>query len=211
MKTILALFALAVGLQATTVTSITCSGQTATVNATAHGLVASQGFELTGTSPQFNGTAVTVTTNSFTFTVPTGTACSTYTSGYTAVNAAIQLVQLPGVANPSNATVTEQVLGWFTTAYPNPLPCNLGANGTTCPVSAWPSANAAQNAAIVAGTTVEMYIPLTVAANTAATSVQSQLQTLYNNMQTGFAGYLLAQGYCYNGSAWVAAAAGSCH
>ena len=72
-----------VSLSATTVTSVTCSGQTATVNATAHGLVASQGFELTGTSAQFNGTAVTVAANSFTFTVPAGSLCSTYTSGYT--------------------------------------------------------------------------------------------------------------------------------
>jgi hypothetical protein len=194
MKRYFLLLSLAVSLQAATATSITCSGQTATVNATAHGLVASQGFELTGASPQFNGSVVTAATNSFTFTVPVGTACSIYTSGYTAVAAAQQIIELPGTANPQNGTVSENMLGWFTTVYPNPLPGNTK--------SVWSGANAAQNAAIVAGTTVEMYISFTVPANTSAASVQSQALTLYNTMQAGFAGYLLATGYCYNGTAW---------
>ena len=192
-----------VSLSATTVTSVTCSGQTATVNATAHGLVASQGFELTGTSAQFNGTAVTVAANSFTFTVPAGSLCSTYTSGYTSVNPAQQIIELPGVANPGKGTVTENFLFWFTTVFPNPIPCNLQPNGTTCPVSAWAGANAAQNAAIIAGTTVEMFGSLTVPASTSASSVQTQVITQYNTMQTGFANFLLAIGYCYNGSAWA--------
>ena len=98
MKTIIAVLLAAVSLSATTVTSITCSGQTATVNATAHGLVASQGFELTGSAAQFNGTAYTVTTNAFTFKVPAGTACSTYTSGYTTVGPAIQIAASTSVA-----------------------------------------------------------------------------------------------------------------
>ena len=41
MKTIIAILMISVAGFATTVTSITCSGQTATVNATAHGLIAS--------------------------------------------------------------------------------------------------------------------------------------------------------------------------
>lgn len=194
MKTIIIILGLALGLQATTVSSITCSGQTATVNATAHGLVASQGFELTGTSAQFNGTAFTVTTNSFTFPVPTGTACSTYTSGYTAVVAAQQIIELPGVANVSAATVTFNYLYWFTTSYPNPLPSSTK--------SAWSGANAAQNAAIVAGTTVEMYGNLTLPANTSASVVQTAVISQYQAMQAGFAGFLLATGYCYNGAVW---------
>lgn len=191
---------------ATSVSSITCSGQTATVNATAHGLAASQGFELTGTAAQFNGTVLSATTNSFTFNVATG-MCLTFTSGYTSVNPAQQIIELPGVANPGQGTVQENFLFWFTTVYPNPLPCNLPPSGTGCPQSVWAGASPAQNAAIVAGTTVEMYGTLNVPANTSATSVQSQAIAQYQTMQTGFAGYLLATGYCYNGSGWST----SCH
>jgi len=203
MRTILLSLACAFGLSAATVSTITCSGQTATVNATAHGLAASQGFELTGTATQFNGTAVTVTTNSFTFTVPSGTACSTYTSGYSTVTPAQQIIEIAGVPNVSNATVTFNYIYWFTTVYPTPLPCNLGTNSTTCPTSAWSGANAAQNAAIVAGTTVEKVGSLTLPANTPASTVQTQVISQYNAMQVGFAGYLMASGYCYNGSAWA--------
>ena len=55
MKRLILFFFLVLVVNAATVSSITCSGQTATVNATAHGLIASQGFELTGTAAQFNG------------------------------------------------------------------------------------------------------------------------------------------------------------
>jgi len=207
MKPILLSLLVSLSLGATTVTSITGSGQTCTVNATAHGLAASQGFELnSGQTNQFNSTVVTASTNSFTFTLPAGSACSTFTSGYTTVNAAIQIVELPGVALVNTGQVSEQALYWFTTVYPNPLSCP----NSVCPVSQWAGANAAQNAAIAAGTTVEINAAITVAANTVATAVQTLFQNQYNTMQAGFAGYLLAQGYCYNGTAWVAAAAGSC-
>ena len=49
MKPILFAILFTLGIHAATVTSITCSGQTATVNSTAHGLIASQGFSLSGT------------------------------------------------------------------------------------------------------------------------------------------------------------------
>ena len=144
-----------VSLSATTVTSVTCSGQTATVNATAHGLVASQGFELTGTSAQFNGAAVTVAANWFTFTVPAGSLCSTYTSGYTSVNPAQQIIELLESQTQARERLRKFPL-LVHDRFPNPIPCNLQPNGTTCPVSAWAGANVAQNAAIIAGTTVEM-------------------------------------------------------
>ena len=210
MKTILLSMSFAVSVFATTVSSITCSSQTATVNSTAHGLVASQGFELTGTSAQFNGTAVTVTANAFTFTVPTGTACSIYTSGYTTVAPAQQIITLPATPNPPQGTVTMNYYYWFTTVYPNPLSCNLGTSGTQCPVSQWPSANAAQNAALVAGTTVELPGHFTVPANTIASAVQTQAATQYAAMQVGFAGYLLAPSACFNGITWILASGGTC-
>ena len=213
-KTILLSLIFAIGAFATTVSSITCSGQTATVNSTAHGLITSQGFSLSGTAGTFNSTAWTVTANAFTFMLPTGTPCSGFTSGYAAVVPAKQIINLISNANPTSATVTLNYLHWFTTAYPNPLPCTLpltvqNGDGTTtttntgCPKSVWPGASAAENAAIVAGTTVETYGQLTVAANTSAATVQTTIISQYNAMQAGFAGYLLAGGYTWNGTAWV--------
>jgi hypothetical protein len=181
--------------QATTVSSITCAGQTATVNSTAHGLVASQGFSLSGTSPTFNSTTATVTANSFTFILPATNPCSGFTSGYTAVAPAKQIIELSSVANPMPATVTMNYLFWFTTMYPNPLPANTQ--------SAWSGASSAETAAIVAGTTVETVGQMTVGAAMPAASVTSQIVSQYNAMQTGFAGYLLAGGYYWNGVSWI--------
>ena len=189
-----AVSAFAQSLSAATITSITCSGQTATVNATAHGLIASQGFELTGTAAQFNGTAATVTTNAFTFTVATGTPCSTFTSGYTSVNPAVQVVALPAQANPTAGTTTLTYLYWFTTVYPSPL-----SAGTK---SVWTGANAAQNAAIVAGTTVEFQGSTAFAASTSTSTVQSTILSQYQTEQVSFANFLFAFG-CYNGTTWT--------
>jgi hypothetical protein len=216
MKTILALLIFGLSLQATTVSSITCSGQVATVNATAHGLVASQGFSLSGTAGTFNSTVGTaggaVTANAFTFTLPTGTACSGFTSGYTVIVPAKQIIDLNSSANPANATVTLNYLFWFSTAYPNPLsvfcttaapipPATVGI--TTCPQSVWSGASAAENAAILAGTMVETYGQLTVPANTSSGTVTTQIIAQYNAMQTGFANFLLAGGYFWDGKAWA--------
>jgi hypothetical protein len=207
MKSILALLIFAALAQATAVTSITCSGQVATVNATAHGLVASQGFSLSGSSGTFNSTVGTaggaVTANAFTFTLPTGTACAGFTSGYTVIVAAKQIIELGATAAPSAATVTNNYLYWFSTPYPNPLPCNLGTAGNVCPQSVWSGASAAENASIVAGTTVEYYGQATNLASTAAATVAAQAITQYNAMQAGFANFLLAGGYYWNGLAWA--------
>ena len=211
MKTLILSLILSISAFATTVTSITCSGQTATVNATAHGLVASQGFSLSGTSPTFNSTAWTVTANAFTFMLPASLPCSGFTSGYTAVVPAKQIIDLSSTANPGAATVTLNYLYWFTTAYPNPLPCTLPVTSGTppvttntgCPQSVWAGASVAENAAIVAGTTVETYGQLTIPAATSAATVQTTVISQYNAMQVGFAGYLLAGGYFWNGSAWA--------
>ena len=141
MKTFLAILILSALASAATVTSITCSGQTATVNATAHGLIASQGFSLSGTAATFNGTASTVSANSFTFVLPAGTACSGFTSGYTAVVAAKQIIDIGATPNPlapGGPTVTLTYLGWYTTVYPTALCTSAGVPIpplTTCPVS----------------------------------------------------------------------------
>ena len=99
--------------------------------------------------------------------------------------------------------MTLNYLYWFSTAYPNPLPCTLPPDGATCPKSVWPGASAAENAAIVAGTMVETYGQLTIAATTSAATVQTTVISQYNAMQAGFAGYLLAGGYFWDGKAWA--------
>jgi hypothetical protein len=198
-KTILAIIILSVaGFASTTVTSITCSGQTATVNSTAHGLVASQGFSLSGTSATFNSTASSITPNAFTFLLPTGTSCSGFTSGYTSVQAAKQIIKISSTLNPLAGTVTISYLEWFTTSLPNPCTAN-------CPLgSTWPNSSAAENAAIVAGTTVEVYGQLTLPANTSAASAQTSVQSQYSTMQAAFANFLTAgNGYWFNGTTWV--------
>ena len=194
---------------ATPVTSITCGGQTATVNATAHGLIASQGFSLSGTAATFNSTASTVTANSFTFMLPAGTGCGGFTSGYTAVVAAKQVIDIAATPNPlalGGPTVTFTYLGWYTTVYPNALCTPAGVPIpplATCPVSQYASISPAEQAALWAGTTVELQNQVTYPAATSASTVSSGAVTQYNAMQVGFAGYLLAGGYFWNGTAWM--------
>ena len=209
MKTFIAILILSASAFAATVTSITCSGQTATVNATAHGLIASQGFSLSGTAATFNGTASTVSANSFTFVLPAGTACSGFTSGYTAVVAAKQIIDIGATPNPlapGGPTVTLSYLGWYTTVYPTALCTSAGVPIpplTTCPVSQYPAISPAEQAALWAGTTVELQNQVTYPAATSASTVSSGAVTQYNAMQAGFAGYLLAGGYYWNGTAWT--------
>ena len=95
-------------------------------------------------------------------------------------------------------------LMWFTTSLPNPLSCTTVAGVTTCPKSQWPLASAAENAAILAGTTVEFVGQLSLPAATTATGAQTAVQAQYTTMQTAFANFLMAgNGYWFNGTAWV--------
>ncbi len=199
MRKLLTALILAASVQAATISSITCSGQTATINATAHGIAVSQGFSISGTAATFNSTAKTATTNALTFVLPTGTACSGFTSGYTAIGPAKQIIVVGSSVNPQNATVTISYIFWFTTVTPVPLPC-----ATTCPTSSWAGASAAENAALVAGTTVEVAGSVAVAASTSAATIQTTVQGQYSAVQTGYgAGLLSGYGYWYNGTAWV--------
>jgi hypothetical protein len=70
-------------------------------------------------------------------------------------------------------------------------------------VSLYVNATAAEQAAILAGTTVEVAGQLVVPAATPPATVQTTVISQYNAMQVGFAGYLLAGGYFWNGSAWA--------
>ena len=209
MKTIIAILMLSATGFAATVSSITCSGQTATVNATAHGLIASQGFSLSGTAATFNSSASSVSANSFTFVLPAGTACSGFTSGYTAVVAAKQIIDIAATPNPlavGGPTVTLTYLGWYTTVFPTALCSSAGVPippRTTCPVSQYASISPAEQAALWAGTTVELPNQVSYPAATSASTVSSGAVTQYNAMQAAFSGYLLVGGFWWNGTAWV--------
>lgn len=196
MKHLLSVLIFSLSLQAATVvSSITCSSQTATVNSTAHGLIASQGFSLSGTAATFNSTITSVTTDAFTFVLPTGTPCSGFTSGYTSVQAAKQIIKTGSTIYPLPGTVVLNYFQWFTTVQPIPLP-----GGT----SQWPNASAAENAAIAAGTTVEFVGQLSLPANSSVSAAETAVQTQYSVMQIAFANLLTGyNGYWYNGTDWV--------
>jgi hypothetical protein len=55
----------------------------------------------------------------------------------------------------------------------------------------------------VAGTTVEIPGAITLPASTSSSTVTAQVIAQYNAMQVGFANYLLAGGYWWNGTAWA--------
>lgn len=184
-------------LSAATISSITCSGQVATVNATSHGIAQYQGFSISGTAGTFNSTANTASTNSLTFILPAGTACSGFTSGYTTIVQAKQIISIGNSQNPQYGNVTLTYLYWFTTVTPIVPAC-----APSC-VSAWSSASGAENAAISAGTTVEVQGAITVSASTSAASIQSTVISQYTAIQTAYGNGLLSGiGYWYNGSTW---------
>ena len=126
------------------VTSITISGNTVTVNATAHGLSAKQGFSLQGVNPSglnINATVATATANSFTFTM---TSPPAWISGGT-IFPAKQVVVLSISAQPGGNQVS--YLLWLTTL--NPVP-----NSSLS--SRFPNVSAQEVTAIQAGTTIEV-------------------------------------------------------
>ena len=188
------------------VQTITCSSQVVTVNATAHGITQYQGFQLSGSSVStynINSTAWTATTNSLTFTLPAGTSCNGSATGET-IQPAKQIINISSQPVATSGNISIQYVFWNTTTKPVPLVCNLGTNGTTCPVSSWSGASAAENAAIAAGTTVESPGSITVNASTPALTISSILTTQFAAVQASYtSGFLSYTGYWWNGAAWV--------
>ena len=86
--------------------------------------------------------------------------------------AAKQIIVLSVDTDPGQIRVN--YLLWITTASPIPLP---GA------VSQWKGASPAENAALAAGTTVEIQRTLGVAAGTSKASIQAQLQAIFTQTQ----------------------------
>src|ERR1039458_6477859 len=108
MKTLFLSLVCSLGLSAAsvTVTSITCAGQTATLNATAHGIARYQGFSLSGTSGTFNSNAWTASANALTFVLPAGTPCSGFTSGYTSILPAKQIINIGSAPLPAGGNIS---------------------------------------------------------------------------------------------------------
>lgn len=184
---------------ATSISTMTCSNGTVTVNATAHGLVAQQGFSITGsnvTAYNINSTAASVTANALTFKLP----CSGAATGGT-IQAAKQIINTGSSIRPDAGQVTFSYIFWFTTSIPVIPACAANVGGC---VSAWSGASSAENAALSAGTTIEQVGTLAFAAATPAANVQTTIQGQYSTIQTAYAAFLLSgTGYWYNGTAWV--------
>lgn len=178
----------------TSVTSTTVSGSTITVNATAHGLAANQGFCIAGssvTSDNVCGVVAGASTNSFTFSSTTALACS---SGCGTVTAAKQVIVLDVSPPPSQQA---HILCWVTV--PTPV-SHAGA------VSAWPGVSTAENAAIAAGYFVELshFLPTPQGTTAAAFKTQAQ-QTCATDqayMNSGITPGVL-YGDWFDGTGWV--------
>ena len=179
------------------------------MNATAHRLIASQGFSLSGTAATFNSTASTVTANSFTFVLPAETACSSFTSGYTAVVAAKQIIDIPATPNPLApggpyrdvdlpGLVHHRIphgimhLRRCANSSTDDMPSESirldHSSGTGCAMGGY-------DGGIAKSSHLSCLHP--------AATVSTGAVTQYNAMQAGFAGYLLAGGYFWNGTAWA--------
>jgi hypothetical protein len=183
------------------ITTITCTAQVVTVTATAHGIAQYQGFSITGASVgtyNINSTAGTATANTFTFTLPASTPCNGPASGGTVLPAK-QIINIASQPVASSGNISMQYVFWNTTIKPTPLSCS-----PICPASAWTGASAAENAAIVAGTTVESVGSVTISASTPSATVSTNLTSQYANVQASYtSGFLGYSGYWWNGSAWI--------
>jgi hypothetical protein len=192
MKKVAALLFLISGIaSAATISTITCAGGTATVTV-ANSLVASQGFEITGSSIaayNVNATAATANSTSFTF----ATTCAGSATGGT-FTPAPQIIIL--AINTNSTGYLIQAVFWNTTISPSLCP--------SCS-SLWPSITAAQLAAIKAGTTVETPETFSLPLSTSTSQMNTLVTTQYSQFQAAFAlGLSAFSGWCYNGTAWSA-------
>jgi hypothetical protein len=194
MKTLLLALSFSLGAalaQPATISTITCASNVATVNV-ANSLVASQGFEITGSTVatyNINGTAVSATSTSFTFKV----TCNGSATGGSFQPAQQILVQ--GI-NSTAAGVVATFVFWTTTTTP-----------TACPActSQWATITAAQLATLKAGTTVEFVQTLSFAIGTTTTQMLANVLAAYAALQSEVSlGLNASIGLCYNGTTWGA-------
>jgi hypothetical protein len=191
MKLFLAVLIFSLSVQAVTISTITCTSNVATVTV-ANALVASQGFEITGSSVStynINGTAVTANSTSFTFNIN----CNGSATGGTFIPAPeILVLQITA----ANGTLQATDLFWNTVI--TPLPC------LNC-TSLWPTITAAQLAAIQTGTTIESSHVYTLPVNTTTAALNTFVLAQFTGIQSAYALNLPSFiGYCYNGTTWSA-------
>lgn len=172
------------------VSSIAVSGNTVTVNATAHGIAVNRGFCLS--AQNYCGTASSATANSFTFAVANGTIAACASSCGT-ISPAKQIVAL-NITMPPNQIAN--FVCWLATSSPVP------SSGK----SAWSGASVAENNAIAAGTTVEVQpspFPVAGATLTAFKAyAQQQCANLQSALDSGIAPAFLLGNY-FDGSGWL--------
>jgi hypothetical protein len=198
MKTIYLFLLCSLGLSAATVsiTSISCAAGVVTVAAANTGLVAVQGFEITGVTGtaaatyNLNGTAATTSSAGFTFNLPSGTACPSGTATGGSVSPAQQIIVVN--ITPLNGQLMIGYILWLTTIVPVPCP--------TC-TSSFIGANPAQLAAIQAGTTIEVVnqvaLPPAETAAQAVTALNAQYIAAQATYTSGLAKYA---GWCCIGT-----------
>ncbi len=149
------------------------------MNATAHGLLANQGFSLratTGGTYDYNGTVVSASANSFTF--AQGSLSAAGQAGAAGlVFPAKQVIVLSTTQSEGSPELVVQYALWLTTAQPIPGP---GA-------SAWAGASAKEVAAIAAGFVVERVDTKSFAKGDAKAAVQAELQNEYSQQQAALA------------------------
>lgn len=177
MKTFLSIFLLlsvrmfAANASSVAVTTITVSGGTVTVNSTAHGIVANQGFCLSAPAGVCN-VAATAATNSFTFAATGVSACASSCGTVTAAKRAIWL----STQTVSGGYQVNYIL-WLTTTSP------VSGSGT----SAYTSATSQEKAALQLGNFIEIprseFFPL----STTLANAEAQLQNDYAAQQSQLA------------------------
>lgn len=179
--------------QAATISTITCTSGVVTVNVANAGLVANQGFEITGNSVagyNINSTAVSASASTVTWNIASCPA----TGAGGAIVPAQQILILS--ITPTANSITAQEIFWNTTTFA------VACVGCT---SQFASATAAQLAAIQAGTTVESVVTINVQAGTSTANMNAQVLARYAAAQSSFAlGLPQFAGFCYNGVAWSA-------
>lgn len=178
------------------VSNITSAGSTVTVSTTtAHGLAVNQGFSLTGVTPttlNINATVATVpNSTSFTFTM---TSPPTYTSGGNVKPAKEVIVLMINTTQPGAIQV--QYALWLTTLYPV---------AKTNAVSVWSGASTQENAALAAGTTIEVVRSDSFPSTFVEASIEAFMASDYGATQAALAASTQPgqfYGVYYDGTGW---------
>jgi hypothetical protein len=175
---------------AVAVQSIAVVGSTVTVNSTAHGLAANQGFCLTAPAGICN-TAATATTNAFTFTATGVSACASSCGTVSPAKRAIWL----STSNSSGGYQVSYVL-WLTTTQPIP------SSGT----SAFSGASAQEKAALQLGNFMEVPRSEFFALGTTLANAEAQMQNDWTAQQAALAASVQPGqffGNFFDGAGWT--------